>query len=44
MTGDDKPPVANLGALASILASLTQGVTGINNLTQTLKTIFPSSS
>lgn len=31
------------GGLTSILTALQQGVTAINNLTQTMKTIFPSS-
>lgn len=31
-------------SLSAILASLQQGVVGINNLTQTMKSIFPSSS
>ena len=30
-------------SLTAILAALQQGVTAINNLTQTMKTIFPSS-
>lgn len=32
------------GSLAAILSALQQGVTAINNLTQTMKLIFPSSS
>jgi len=32
------------GGLTAILTSLQQGVTAINNLTQTMKSIFPSSS
>jgi len=32
------------GSLTAILAALQQGVAAINNLTQTMKTIFPSSS
>ena len=31
------------GSLTAILAALQQGVAAINNLTQTMKTIFPSS-
>lgn len=31
------------GNLTAILTALQQGVTAINNLTQTIKTIFPSS-
>ncbi len=31
------------GSLTAILTTLQQGVTAINNLTQTMKTIFPSS-
>lgn len=41
MTETDKP--TGPGTLASLLAALQQGVIAINNLTQTLKTIFPSS-
>lgn len=32
------------GTLSSLLTSLQQGVMAINNLTQTMKTIFPSTS
>jgi len=31
------------GNLVAILTTLQQGVTAINNLTQAMKTIFPSS-
>lgn len=31
------------GSLSSLLTSLQQGVTAINNLVQTMKTVFPSS-
>lgn len=41
---DTSPQGAMTSYVASILASLQQGVTAINNLTQTMKTIFPSSS
>lgn len=30
--------------LSAILTSLQQGVTGINNLIQTMKSVFPSST
>lgn len=39
--GSTQQPASD--GLAAILTSLQQGVVGLNNLTQTMKSIFPSS-